>query len=112
MERDLMARRYDFASDNVAGAMPEAIAALAAANQGFAPGYGADAVTARRFGPLHVLLGDHRGRGRRTGGDAEGDRVELQLCTHGSRSRSALPPVRMIPTPRPRTSTSPSRTAA
>ncbi|MGE5565130.1 MAG: hypothetical protein ACM3YN_03095, partial [Parcubacteria group bacterium] len=26
--------RYDFASDNVAGAMPEALAALVAANQG------------------------------------------------------------------------------
>jgi threonine aldolase len=39
--------RYDFASDNTAPAAPEAMAALAAANQGFAPGYGADAVTAR-----------------------------------------------------------------
>jgi threonine aldolase len=39
--------RYDFASDNTAPAAPEAMAALAAANQGFAPGYGADAVTVR-----------------------------------------------------------------
>ena len=36
-----MAARYDFASDNVAGAMPEAIEALVSANQGFASGYGA-----------------------------------------------------------------------
>ncbi|MGH6957189.1 MAG: beta-eliminating lyase-related protein [Caulobacteraceae bacterium] len=42
-----MAPRYDFASDNVAGAMPEAMAALAAANQGFAGGYGADETTRR-----------------------------------------------------------------
>ncbi|MEJ0064577.1 MAG: hypothetical protein WDM85_03450 [Caulobacteraceae bacterium] len=34
--------RYDFASDNVAGAMPEAIEALVAANTSFAAGYGAD----------------------------------------------------------------------
>ncbi|MBV8593805.1 MAG: low specificity L-threonine aldolase [Caulobacteraceae bacterium] len=39
--------RYDFASDNVAGAMPEAMEALAAANQGFAAGYGDDEVCAR-----------------------------------------------------------------
>jgi threonine aldolase len=39
--------RYDFASDNVAGAMPEVMAALAAANSGAASGYGADAVSRR-----------------------------------------------------------------
>ncbi|MDQ0464440.1 threonine aldolase [Caulobacter ginsengisoli] len=39
--------RYDFASDNVAGAMPEALAALNAANDGAASGYGTDHVTAR-----------------------------------------------------------------
>ncbi|HEY3798229.1 MAG TPA: beta-eliminating lyase-related protein [Caulobacteraceae bacterium] len=42
-----MALRYDFASDNVAGAMPEALAALTEANAGFAGGYGADHVSAR-----------------------------------------------------------------
>ena len=42
-----MAARYDFASDNVAGAMPEAIEALVAANQGFASGYGTDHVSRR-----------------------------------------------------------------
>jgi len=42
-----MALRYDFASDNVAGAMPEVIEALAAANAGFAGGYGADHVSRR-----------------------------------------------------------------
>lgn len=39
--------RYDFASDNAAPATPETIAALAAANTGFAPGYGSDPVCAR-----------------------------------------------------------------
>lgn len=39
--------RYDFASDNTAPATPEAMEAIAAANSGFAPGYGADAVSAR-----------------------------------------------------------------
>src|SRR5579883_408617 len=45
-----MAHRYDFASDNVAGAMPEALESLVAANAGFASGYGADHVTARAAG--------------------------------------------------------------
>lgn len=36
--------RYDFASDNAAPATPETMAALAAANDGFAPGYGSDPV--------------------------------------------------------------------
>ncbi len=39
--------RYDFASDNTAGAAPEAMDALVAANAGFASGYGTDHVTAR-----------------------------------------------------------------
>ena len=39
--------RYDFASDNAAPATPETMAALAAANEGFAPGYGGDPVCAR-----------------------------------------------------------------
>jgi threonine aldolase len=39
--------RYDFASDNTAPATPEAMAALAAANTGFASGYGTDATSAR-----------------------------------------------------------------
>ncbi|MDZ4374243.1 MAG: beta-eliminating lyase-related protein [Phenylobacterium sp.] len=39
--------RYDFASDNTAAATPEAMAAVVHANQGFTPGYGADAVSAR-----------------------------------------------------------------
>src|SRR5215469_18460302 len=38
--------RYDFASDNVAGAAPEAIEALVRANAGFTSGYGSDHVTA------------------------------------------------------------------
>lgn len=39
--------RYDFASDNVAGAMPEVMEALIAANAGTASGYGTDHVSAK-----------------------------------------------------------------
>src|SRR6185436_4596103 len=39
--------RYDFASDNVAPAMPEVMAALNLANSGFAGGYGSDHVSER-----------------------------------------------------------------
>ncbi|MFN3856686.1 MAG: beta-eliminating lyase-related protein [Caulobacter sp.] len=39
--------RYDFASDNVAGAMPEVIEAMLSANSGVASGYGTDQVSAR-----------------------------------------------------------------
>ena len=42
-----MALRYDFMSDNTAPAAPEAMAAVLAANQGFAPSYGDDPVTAQ-----------------------------------------------------------------
>ena len=48
--------RYDFASDNVAGAMPEAIEALVAANSGFAAGYGADHVGQRAADLIRQLL--------------------------------------------------------
>jgi threonine aldolase len=44
---DCIVARYDFASDNTAPATPEAMAALNAANAGFASGYGTDAVSAR-----------------------------------------------------------------
>jgi threonine aldolase len=55
--------RGSFASDNYAGALPEVIAAVAAANDGHAPAYGADDWTARAqesfrraFGPeAHAL---------------------------------------------------------
>ncbi|MFI4936136.1 MAG: threonine aldolase family protein [Caulobacterales bacterium] len=50
------AHRYDFASDNVAGAMPEAIAALGQANEGFAAGYGADHVSARAAELIRQLV--------------------------------------------------------
>jgi threonine aldolase len=43
--------RYDFASDNVAGAMPEALEALSRFNQGFEASYGSDGVS-RRAGDL------------------------------------------------------------
>lgn len=39
--------RYDFGSDNTAGMAPEAMAALQAANEGYARAYGADGVTRR-----------------------------------------------------------------
>jgi threonine aldolase len=51
-----MAHRYDFASDNVAPAMPEAMAALAAANEGYASGYGTDRVTRRAADLVRQLL--------------------------------------------------------
>jgi threonine aldolase len=51
-----MTARYDFASDNTAPAAPEAIAAIREANAGFAPGYGADPVTARAADLVRALL--------------------------------------------------------
>lgn len=48
--------RYDFASDNTAPAAPEAMAALAAANTGFAAGYGADPVTTRAADLIRALV--------------------------------------------------------
>ena len=48
--------RYDFASDNTAPATPEAMQALAAANAGYASGYGTDAVSARAADLVRQLL--------------------------------------------------------
>ncbi|MBV9439005.1 MAG: aminotransferase class V-fold PLP-dependent enzyme [Candidatus Eremiobacteraeota bacterium] len=47
-----------FASDNNAGVHPEVLAAIAAANEGHAPGYGDDAWTARAEQAFRRLLGD------------------------------------------------------
>ena len=47
---------YAFASDNTAGACPEAMAAILAANEGFTSGYGTDAVTARAGDLIRDLL--------------------------------------------------------
>jgi threonine aldolase len=47
---------YAFASDNTAGACPEAMAALVAANTGFSSGYGGDDVTARAADAVRALL--------------------------------------------------------
>lgn len=47
----------NFMSDNVTGAAPEVMAALAAANEGTAPSYGADALTARVEARLAALFG-------------------------------------------------------
>ncbi len=54
---DAPARRH-FASDNNAGAHPEILAAIAAANAGHVPGYGADPYTERAEALLRGLLGD------------------------------------------------------
>jgi len=48
--------RYDFASDNVAGAMPEVLEALSRFNGGFEAGYGADGVSARAGDLIRGLL--------------------------------------------------------
>ncbi len=48
--------RYDFASDNTAGAAPEALAALVEANAGFAASYGADATTVAAAQAVRALL--------------------------------------------------------
>ena len=48
--------RYDFASDNTAGAAPEAMDALLAANAGFASGYGTDHVTREAADAVRALL--------------------------------------------------------
>ena len=48
--------RYDFASDNVAGAMPEVIEALGRFNTGFEASYGADSVSARARDLIRQLL--------------------------------------------------------
>ena len=48
--------RYDFASDNVAGAMPEVLDALGRFNGGFEAGYGADGVSARAADLIRGLL--------------------------------------------------------
>lgn len=50
------APRYDFASDNVAGAAPEALEALITANAGFAVSYGGDHVTKRAAELVRSLL--------------------------------------------------------
>lgn len=51
-----MTARYDFASDNVAGAAPEALQALMDHNAGFASGYGTDHVTRRAADLVRELL--------------------------------------------------------
>ena len=48
--------RYDFASDNTAGAAPEALEALVQANAGFTSGYGTDTVSAQAADAVRVLL--------------------------------------------------------
>src|SRR5690606_32331270 len=48
--------RYDRAADDTAPAAPEAMAALARANEGFAPAYGEDPTTARAADLVRGLL--------------------------------------------------------
>lgn len=47
---------YSFASDNTAGACPEAMQAIVEANQGFTSGYGTDHVTARAADLVRQML--------------------------------------------------------
>ncbi len=49
--------RRHFASDNWAGAHPEVVAAITAANHGHAPSYGDDAVTERTVARIQALFG-------------------------------------------------------
>ncbi|HEY5008587.1 MAG TPA: beta-eliminating lyase-related protein, partial [Caulobacteraceae bacterium] len=51
-----MSARYDFGSDNVVGAMPEVMAALAEANAGAASSYGTDDVSARAADLIRQML--------------------------------------------------------
>ena len=51
-----MNARYDFASDNVVGAMPEVMAALAEANSGVVSSYGTDEFAARATDLIRQLL--------------------------------------------------------
>jgi threonine aldolase len=51
-----MAHRYDFASDNAAGAMPEALESLVAANAGATSGYGTDHVSRRAADLIRQLV--------------------------------------------------------
>lgn len=48
--------RYDFASDNVAGAMPEAMEALGRFNTGFEASYGSDSASARAGDLIREML--------------------------------------------------------
>ena len=48
--------RYDFASDNTAGAAPEAMEALVQANAGFTSGYGTDTVSAEAAEAIRAML--------------------------------------------------------
>jgi threonine aldolase len=48
--------RYDFASDNTAGAAPEAMRAIVAANTGFSAAYGSDGTTAKAADMLRAWL--------------------------------------------------------
>jgi threonine aldolase len=49
---------HSFGSDNHSGTHPDVLTALAAANQGHAPAYGADVVTARAVAAMRAHLGD------------------------------------------------------
>ena len=51
-----MSARYDFASDNVVGAMPEVMAALAEANAGAVSSYGTDSLSARAADLIRQML--------------------------------------------------------
>lgn len=73
--------RYDFASDNVAGAMPEALAALNAANDGAASGYGGDHVSARAADLIREAL-DADAEVRFTASGTAANAVALACLAH------------------------------
>ncbi len=73
--------RYDFASDNVAGAMPEALAALNAANDGAASGYGTDHVSARAADLIREAL-DADAEVRFTASGTAANAVALACLAH------------------------------
>lgn len=73
--------RYDFASDNVAGAMPEALAALTAANEGAASGYGTDHVSKRAADLIREAL-DADAEVRFTASGTAANAVALATLAH------------------------------
>jgi threonine aldolase len=73
--------RYDFASDNVAGAMPEALAALTAANDGAASGYGTDHVSKRAADLIREAL-DADAEVRFTASGTAANAVALATLAH------------------------------
>ncbi|MDH4386144.1 MAG: beta-eliminating lyase-related protein [Caulobacter sp.] len=73
--------RYDFASDNVAGAMPEVMEAMIAANAGTASGYGTDHVSAQAADLIRAAL-DADAEIRFTASGTAANALALACLTH------------------------------